>query len=235
MSATPRALAALLACCLVACAPQPRPAAPDEIPRARRETPPEFPRAYYEEAAVRGLNVHRIDPGQSVAVIEVRRGGSLAKLGHDHVVAAHDMQGYVAPDAGRADLYVALEDLVVDEPALRQAAGLDTQPSDSDIAATRANMLEKVLEADKLPWALVHIERSGADRMAVSVTLHGATRAFDVPAEIATDKERTTVSGKLAFNQSDFGIAPFSILGGAIQVQDRLVLSFRIQAATPAM
>ena len=230
----PRALAVALAALLVACAPQPRPAAPDEAARARREAPPEFPRAYYEEAAAKGLAVHRIDPARSVVVIEVRRAGSLARLGHDHVVAAHDIQGFVAPEAGRADLYVALEDLAVDEPELRKAAGLDTQPSASDIAGTRANMLEKVLEADKLPWALVRIERSSADRITAALTLHGATRSFDVPAEIAAGKDRTSVRGTLAFNQSDFGITPFSVLGGAIQVQDRLVLSFTIEAARAA-
>ena len=228
-----RALALSLAVLLVACAPQPRPA-PDEATRARRQAPAEFPRAYYEEAAAKGLAVQRIDPARSVVVIEVRRAGSLARLGHDHVVAAHDIQGFVAPDAGRADLYVALEDLAVDEPELRKAAGLDTQPSESDIAGTRANMLDKVLEADKLPWALVRIERGSADRITAALTLHGATRTFDVPAQIAAGKDRTSVRGTLAFNQSDFGIAPFSILGGAIQVQDRLVLSFTIEAAKAA-
>ena len=49
-------------------------------------------------------------------VIEVRRGGTLAQLGHDHVVVSHDVAGYVAPAEGRADLYVRLDRLVVDEP-----------------------------------------------------------------------------------------------------------------------
>jgi hypothetical protein len=213
------ALAALLAGCM----PKPRPAMPD--------APPEFPRAYYEEAASKGLSVHRIDPQQSLVVIEVRRGGSLARLGHDHIVSARNVQGYVAPDAGRADLYIALEELVVDEPALRKAAGFDTQPTAADIASTRANMLEKVLEADKFPRALIGIERKGADRVTATVTLHGVTRALDVPARIAADKDRTSVSGTLELNQTDFGITPFSILGGAIQVQDRLVLAFTIHAA----
>jgi hypothetical protein len=34
----------------------------------------------------------------------------------------------------------------------------------------------------------------------------------------------------MSFNQSDFGIVPFSVLGGALQVRDRLDLSFRIVA-----
>src|SRR5882672_8391664 len=70
--------------------------------------PPEFPEGYYQQALKAGKPVYRIDPAESLIVIEVRRGGSLARLGHDHVVASHEVTGYIAPGEGRADLYVAL-------------------------------------------------------------------------------------------------------------------------------
>jgi hypothetical protein len=38
------------------------------------------------------------------------------------------------------------------------------------------------------------------------------------------------VTGTFAIEQSKFGIAPFSILGGAIAVQDRVSISFRLRA-----
>ena len=66
--------------------------------------------------------------------------------------------------SGRADLYVPLDTLVVDEPALRAEAGFDTQPSAADIAGTRRNMLEKVLEADRYPFALIAVKRSSDRR-----------------------------------------------------------------------
>ena len=128
----PRLAIALVAGLVSACAPQIR----EEVP-AEKAAPAAFPEAYYREAAAQGKTVFRIDPAQSLVVIEVRRAGSLARLGHDHVVASHDAEGYAAPDEGRADLQVRLERLVVDEPALRAEAGFDTQPSDSDIAGTR--------------------------------------------------------------------------------------------------
>src|SRR6266508_6924624 len=137
-----RVAAALLPTMLAGCAPllrEPAPAAP----------PADFPEAYYQEAAVQGKPVFRVDSRESLVVIEVRRSGSLARLGHDHVVASHELVGYVAPGEGRADLVVALESLAVDEAALRAEAGFDTQPTEPDIEATRANMLEKVLEAEK--------------------------------------------------------------------------------------
>ncbi|MGZ3236757.1 MAG: YceI family protein, partial [Burkholderiaceae bacterium] len=64
----------------------------------------------------------------------------------------------------------------------------------------------------------------------VAITLHGVTRNFEIPTQIETTPSRVSVAGRLTLNQTDFGIVPFSILGGAMQVQDRLDLRFRIIA-----
>jgi len=225
LAVTAALLSAVLAgCALLLGGPAPAPAAP----------PADFPEGYYREALAHGKRVFRVDSHESLVVIEVRRSGSLARLGHDHVVASREVVGYVAPDEGRADLYVALARLAVDEPALRAEAGFDTQPSESDIEGTRSNMLEKVLEAEKFPFALIRVSGAKAKEkkttLAVAITLHGHMRTLQVPAEIEADAEKMSVAGRLAFNQSDFGITPYSLLGGAIAVKDGLDLRFRIRA-----
>jgi hypothetical protein len=196
--------------------------------------PAEFPETFYQEALKAGKPVYRVDPRESLVVIEVRRGGSLARLGHDHVVASHDATGYVAPGEGRADIYVALARLVVDEPELRKQAGFDTQPTESDIEGTRSNMLAKVLEAEQFPFALIAVKDADPKQknttLAVAITLHGQMRTFKVPAEVEADDKTIAVSGKLAFNQTDFGITPYALLGGAIAVKNGLELRFRIRA-----
>lgn len=196
--------------------------------------PADFPESEYRAALALGKPVFRVDSSASLVVVEVRRSGSLARLGHDHVVASHEINGYVAPEEGRADLYVALGRLAVDEPGLRADSGFDTQPSPSDIAGTRANMLEKVLEADKFPFARIRVSGVGAGRtratLGVLITLHGVTRRFEVPAEIVADSEAIDVSGRLAFDQTDFGITPYSLLGGAIAVRNRVDMRFHIRA-----
>jgi YceI-like protein len=196
--------------------------------------PAEFPEGYYRQASKEGKPVYRVDPAQSLVVIEVRRGGSLARLGHDHVVASHDVTGYVAPGEGRADMYIALARLAVDEPALRKEAGFDTQPTESDIEGTRSNMLNHVLEAERFPFALIGVGGAKIQQkkatIAVAITLHGHMRTFQVPVGVEADEKSIEVSGKLAFNQSDFGITPYSLLGGAIAVKDGLELRFKIGA-----
>ena len=221
------AAAAALAAVLAGCAQLPRVEAPPAPPA-------EFPEAFYLQALKEGKPVFRVDSRESLVVIEVRRSGSLARLGHDHVVASHEVTGYVAPGEGRADLYIVLAHLAVDEAALRGEAGFDPQPTESDIEGTRSNMLEKVLEADKFPFALIGVSgantRRGDVTLNVAITLHGSTRTLQVPAEIEADAEKMSVTGRFSFEQSDFGITPYSLLGGAIAVKNGVELRFRIIA-----
>ena len=145
--------ALIVAAVTAACSPSPpRPA---EQPG---EVPAEFPAAYYQAAAARGAAVFRIDTARSLVILEVRRAGSLARLGHDHVVASHDVHGSIAPQAGVADLYVPLALLVVDESPLRAEAGFDTQPSADDVAGTRRNMMTRVLDVERYPYAVVAVK-----------------------------------------------------------------------------
>lgn len=218
----------MLAVALAACAPEPaRRSAGDAIAL------PVLPESDYAAAARRGERVFRVDPGSSLVTIEVRRGGSLARLGHDHVVASHDVQGYVAPDAGRADLHVRLDRLTVDEPALRDHAGFETQPSAEDIAATRENMLSKVLEADRFALAEIHITGNaagGGSPMQVAITLHGSTRTVAVPVTLDSRDNALEATGEFTVRQTDFGITPYAALGGAIRVEDPVLVRFRIRA-----
>lgn len=193
-------------------------------------TPADFPAAYYRQLAAQGTNILRVDSTRSLVVIEVHRAGLLSGLGHDHVVASRDVAGYVSVSTGMADLYVPLDTLVVDDPGLRTAAGMNTQPSLQDIEGTRRNMLTRTLDTGHFPFALIHIARKNDARLEVAITLHGVTRSYAVAAHSETDPRGISVAGSLSFRQSDFGITPLAVFGGALKVQDRLDLRFKILA-----
>ncbi len=223
-----RVLAVALALALAGCAPPVRePAKPSEA------APKEFPESHYREALAAGKPVYRVDAKASLVVIEVRRAGKFANLGHDHVVSSRDVRGWIAPEEGRADLWIPLETLAVDEAGLRKEAGFTTQPSENDIEGTRANMRDKVLEVEKFPYALVRV--AGVDTaddatLKAALTLHGATRTLEVPARLDAGGDRIVVTGRLSFDQSAFGITPYSVLGGAVAVRDRVDLRFTVRA-----
>jgi hypothetical protein len=198
---------------------------------AGHAAPADLPEAWYREAAAQGDPVLRIDPSASLVVIEVRRAGRLAQLGHDHVVASHDVHGLIAPKAMRADVYVPLERLTVDEASLRRESGFDTVVSDEAIAGTRSNMLGPVLHADANPYARIAVRGiDGNHVLHLDVTVNGVTRTQDVTADVGASGDEMTISGRMALVQSDFGITPLSILRGAVQVQDEVSIRFSLRA-----
>ena len=93
-------------------------------------------------------------------------------------------------------------------------------------------MLEKVLDAERFPFALIRVIRDTKDSsmLHVTITLHGTSKTWKIPAKIENLAGAIRIYGQMTFNQTDFGITPFSILGGAIQVQDGLDLHFQIHA-----
>ncbi|OEZ48998.1 YceI-like domain protein [Janthinobacterium sp. MP5059B] len=222
-------LACACACALLAaCTPfAPPPAA--SLPAAPVPAPAMQAPAWQQQ----GVQVLHIVPQESLLTITVRRGGALARLGHDHVIASRSLQGVVAPAPGRAQFRFRLDEMSVDEESLRQAAGLTTTPSADAIAGTRHNMLVRVLEAERYPWVRIDARRTGnKEVLEADITLHGVTRTVQLPVRIeqAADGRRLQASGSLLLKQSDFGIVPFAVLGGAMAVQDQMELAFRITA-----
>nr|WP_315261342.1 YceI family protein [uncultured Duganella sp.] len=175
--------------------------------------------------------VLQIDSAQSLIAVTVRRGGVLARLGHDHVVASHTVTGTVSPARNVADFTFRLDEMKIDEAELRQVAGLAKQPSADAIEGTRYNMLNKVLDAERYPLVRVHAERIAADQpLQVSITLHGVTRTLAIPVELREEQGVVNVKGSVDLKQTDFGLTPFSVMAGAMSVQDRMELRFDLTA-----
>ena len=211
---------------LAACTPLPP--APAQAPAAA--APAAMPAPAWQQ---QGMRVLHIVPQESLLTITVRRGGALARLGHDHVIASRTLQGVVAPAPGRAQFQFRLDEMSVDEESLRQAAGLTTTPSADAVAGTRHNMLVRVLDAERYPWVRIEARRTGdKEVLDADITLHGVTRTVQLPVRVAeaADGRGLQASGSLLLKQSDFGIVPFAVLGGAMAVQDQMELAFRITA-----
>ena len=175
-----------------------------------------------------------IDTRATLLTITVRRGGALARLGHDHVVASRTVTGWVAPDLKQADFQFRLDAMSVDESALRASAGLETTPTAEAIAGTRHNMLVRVLDAERYPDVRVQATLQAAGKAVdAAITLHGVTRQLVVPVTLVRlpDGGGLRASGAFVLKQSDFGIVPFAILGGAMAVQDPMELAFDIVAS----
>jgi len=63
------------------------------------------------------------------------------------------------------------------------------------------------------------------------VTLHGASKSFPIAFELAgLETTQLLATGTFSLRQSDYGIEPFSVLGGGLQVLDPVDVTFRLRA-----
>ena len=197
-------------------------------------------RAIYATLNNGGGRVLVIDPKLSSVRIYAFRGGPGAAAGHNHVLSARQFLGYLyLPDKGvtnaRFDLEFRLDQLAIDEPADRANLGeaFASVPSSGAIRRTRDHMLgEENLQADRFPLVRIHSTHvAGAvPKLAVEVQveLHGIIKAILVPLTVAGLPDHVSASGALVIRQSDFGIQPYSVLGGFLAVQDEVVVEFTL-------
>ncbi|KQV80691.1 hypothetical protein ASD15_12215 [Massilia sp. Root351] len=227
--------AVLLPVLLGACAPAP-PAAPPAAAAVPAPAPTRAAAAPRPQAAkpAPAASPLQIDTRHSRILVVVRRGGLFAKLGHDHVVASRHIEGQAAAPAdgqpGSTSFRFRLDQLTVDESALRAETGLPSVTTADAIAGTRSNMLTKVLDAEKYPYVEVTAVTTPQGPLQADIKLHGVTRRYAIPAALTARADSVSASGTFRLKQSDFGIKPFSVMGGALAVQDELELSFNISA-----
>ena len=67
----------------------------------------------------------------------------------------------------------------------------------------------------------------------VAVTLKGVEREQEIPVVVERDANGVIARGELRLSQAEFGMTPFSVAGGAIQVADTLEIRFEIAASLP--
>ena len=185
--------------------------------------------------------IYRVVPEDSLLTLLVFRGGALAKAGHNHVIASHTLSGtaWVPADPERAsfEIHVPVADLTIDEPKLRALEGpeFSAEVPDSAREGTKKNMLsEALLDGAHFPEAVLRsgsMERGTEGMLAqVSVSIRGQTRTIAVPVRYEISGNEVRAQGQLALKQTDLGLTPFSLLGGALRVEDEMTVKFSLVA-----
>jgi hypothetical protein len=214
---------------LAACgAPRPRPSAPQ---------PPIHPAPSLQSLPPPGA--YTIDSQNSELRILVYRAGPLANLGHNHVMLNRAVTGLVqvgsSISASSFSLKVPVESFVVDDTEARREEGRDFPgdiPPDAKLG-TRRNMLgAAVLNAAEFPVITVtSVTLSGTpDALSAELTIGVAGREarISAPCILQGDAHRLTATGSVELRQTAIGLAPYSLLHGALQVEDAMQLKFSI-------
>lgn len=237
-------LALLLAACGV---PRPRHAIP--------QSPGESPSA--PKAALPGT-VYRIDAGHSELRILVYRAGPLARFGHNHVVVNRSIRGVVSLADGKGESTFSLSlptaGFVVDDAQARREEGADfaAEVPDDAKSGTLHNMLSAaLLDAGEFPTIAIRSVAAvpakntsgaaGAARAAgaaagapliatVEISVAGHESRIEVPLNVRVDPKHLTAAGSLELRQTALGLTPYSLMLGALQVQDAMTVKFDIAA-----
>lgn len=162
-----------------------------------------------------------IDAQHSAISIHVGKAGIFSGAGHEHWVNAPIASGiFNDGENPRVEFTV-------------QAAKLEVRPdpkvNKKDQAEIQKSMQEKVLESAKYPEITFRssaIEKLSEEAWTLSgrLTLHGVTK----PVTLSVKREAGAYSGAALIRQTDFGIRPIAVAGGAIKVRNELDITFRI-------
>ncbi len=204
----------------------------DELPR-ERPAPPEMRRA--------GAQIYGIDAQASDVHILVYRAGTLARLGHNHVISSKTLRGeawlHEEFSASGFDVTLPVATLIIDDPATRARHGdaFAAEVAQKDIEGTRRNLMRpEVLDGEQFPQVrLVASQVSGSidsPQVIAQVTIRGVTRELQIPMKLEMQQDRLIASGEFGLLQTEFGIKPFSIALGALQVRDDLHVVYRLVA-----
>jgi hypothetical protein len=219
-------LLSLLAMLLTACAPTPERPAPVVQPTASAPAP----------TAARGF---LLDAAESEVLVLVYRGGRLARFGHNHVIRLGDLQGRLDladPLVGsRLALSFASAAMELDNPELRaeQGAGFESPLRPADIAATRRNLLgPALLDAAHHPRVQVRGQVLGGQppslNMQLTFQVRGHSSRLRLPLQVELDDGLLWAEGELELLQTDLGLTPFSLLMGALTVENRMLVKYRL-------
>jgi polyisoprenoid-binding protein YceI len=182
------------------------------------------------------------DTARSRITIHVFKKGLLSGLAHDHHFvpgnwsATATFEG-ASPSAAHVEVIVAANSLRDQQPALSEK---DREKVDRQAAGP------EVLDARRYPEirfvsksVAVASGTSGAPdgglrgTLTGTLSLHGQERPVSVPITATKDGKTWRARGTVNFNQSAFGIHPYSGFGGTIAVRDEVKLEYEL-VLTPA-
>jgi polyisoprenoid-binding protein YceI len=178
---------------------------------------------------------YTLDRKQSRLEIRVSREGFLKALGHDHVISATELSGQIQ----LAQLDVT-QSSVTFVAATSSLVVVDPGEAEKDRNEVQSTMLgDKVLDAARYPQIQFTssgvrsvTQKEGMTELQIEGTLrlHGVEKLVTIPVRLRMTGGNLTGDGELPLLQSNYGIAPIKVGGGAVRVKDKLKISFHIVA-----
>jgi len=186
-------------------------------------------------AQAQNRTVYTVDAKQSKIEIHVYREGFFKAFGHDHQILASELSGTV--QLAQPDLSASSVTFVVETKSL---VVMDPGEAEKDRKEVQETMLgETVLNASRFPRIrfVSSKVRSTARKgettdleVEGTLSLHGAAKPVSLVVRIVVGGGQLSGDGELNLLQTDYGITPVKVGGGAVKVKDKLKVSLHIVA-----
>ena len=178
---------------------------------------------------------YSIDSAKSSMEIHVYKEGTFKMFGHDHLIAAKEVSGEARFDPQKVEassvrLKIPTKSITVVDPG-------EAEKDRKDVQTTMAG--EKVLDVAKFPEITfvssgVSAVKKNADgwelTLSGKLSLHGHEKVATLPLQVHAADNELQAQGELSILQTDYGITPVKVGGGAVKVRDKLRITFMIVA-----
>jgi polyisoprenoid-binding protein YceI len=161
-----------------------------------------------------------VDSGLSRITVKVEKTGLFSAFAHNHTVQAPVASGRLDADKRTATLIFNTKEMKVVDEGVK-----DSERADID----QTMKSEKVLDVQRFPEirfvsTSITPQYGGRFQVRGDLTLHGTTRSVEFPLTFSNDR----YAGSVKLKQTDFGITPVTIAGGAVKVKDVIEVVFEI-------
>ncbi|SRR5579884_810322 len=177
-------------------------------------------------ASIIGANAQPvpIDSAKSTLIIRVYKAGPFSVLGHDHEIAAPIASGSVDTTAHEVVLRIVASALQVRDPGISEKERAEIQNKMTGPEVLDAQPYREIV------FESTEAEQAGPDKWNVrgNLTLHGEKHLIGVEVR----QVNGYYVGSSRFKQSEFGIKPIRIAGGAVRVKDEVRVDFQIRVGT---
>jgi polyisoprenoid-binding protein YceI len=175
-----------------------------------------------------------IDAKRSTFTVQAFSTGVLSAFGHDPKFAVRDIQGEAQFDPSSPTLESARLNLRIRTDSLEVIDDISAK----DKQEIHRQMFDEVLEGERFPEIVYDCSQvtgsgSGGRYWATlngEFTLHGVTHSLPVSARVVVTADSLRASGEFSVQQSEYGITPVKVAGGAIKLKDEVKCTFDIQA-----
>jgi polyisoprenoid-binding protein YceI len=174
-----------------------------------------------------------IDTRASRFTVRAFASGILSAMGHSPTIGIRDFSGGMNFDPEQ--LKASSFQLIIKSSSL----SVQDDISDKDRREMERLMNTEVLETGKFPEIRfeasdISVTKTGdalfSAKLDGSLAFHGVTRRESITARVAWMGSMLRASGEFSLSQSNYGIKPVSVAGGALKLKDELKFSFEIVA-----